>query len=103
VLDEATRVLHELEGGPSGAGSRLAGLLDREQYSLFEEREEIASRPSEARSPLNEKFLARLSELDPERLTPIEALLALAELRRLAEAGEPGHEAAEPGGEAREG
>jgi len=103
VLDEATRVLHELEGGPSGAGSRLAGLLDRNQYSLFEEPDEIASRPSEARSPLNEKFLARLSELDPERLTPIEALLALAELKRLAEAGEPGHEAAEPGGAAREG
>ncbi|MEE8596046.1 MAG: hypothetical protein V3T25_09245, partial [Gemmatimonadota bacterium] len=83
------RVLHELEGGPSGAGSRLAGLLDRGQYSLFAEpEEEVGLRRREARSPLNEKLLARLSELDPERLTPIEALLTLAELKRLAEARE---------------
>jgi DNA mismatch repair protein MutS len=85
VLEKATRVLHELEGGPSGAGSRLAGLLDREQYSLFAEPEEEArAGPREARAPLDEKLLARLSELDPERLTPLEALLTLAELKRLA-------------------
>jgi DNA mismatch repair protein MutS len=103
VLDEATRVLHELEGGPSGAGSRLAGLLDRHQYSLFAEPEEVEVRPGEARSPSSEKLLARLSELDPERLTPIEALLSLAELKRLAEADEVGREASGPGGEARAG
>jgi DNA mismatch repair protein MutS len=81
VLDEATRVLHELEGGSSGAGSRLAGLLDREQYSLF------AAEPEEEISIVR----SRLSELDPERLTPLEALMALVELKRLADR-EPGPE-----------
>jgi hypothetical protein len=81
VLDEATRVLHELEGGSSGAGSRLAGLLDREQYSLF------AAEPEEEISIVRR----RLSELDPERLTPLEALMALVELKRLADR-EPGPE-----------
>ncbi len=83
VLDQATRVLHELEGGATGAGSRLAGLLDREQYSLFAGDVEIDEDRQES------AVSARISELDPERLTPLEALMALVELKRLAD-GESG-------------
>ena len=74
VIDRARVVLHELESGPEGAGSRLARLAqpDRDQLALFEP----AGGPS---SPA----LDRLDELDPERMTPLEALNALAELKRL--------------------
>lgn len=79
VLDHAAEVLYELEGGPTGMGSRLAGLRDRarQQFSLFDE--PPPAEPSRA--------LERLASLDPERITPIEALSELAELKRLA-AGE---------------
>jgi DNA mismatch repair protein MutS len=91
VLDEATRVLHELEGGPSGAGSRLAGLLDRDQYSLFagSDDETGGARGKGTTGHVAGAALsARLSEIDPEQLTPIEALIALAELKRLSETGD---------------
>ena len=89
VVDEANRVLHELEGGATGAGSRLAGLLDREQYSLFTEDAGKAGKDEDA------AVRARLDELDPERLTPLEALVALAELKRLA-GRDPGADALPP-------
>jgi DNA mismatch repair protein MutS len=72
VIQRAFAVLHELEDGPGG-GTRLSHLGERErgQLTLFD------LRPSQ--------LMEKLSELDPERLTPIEALVALEELRRLAE------------------
>ena len=75
VVDRARTVLHELENGPSGAGSRLSRLgdEDRGQLGLFDPR---AAAPSSA-------ALDRLEELDPERMTPLDALNALAELKRL--------------------
>ncbi len=78
VIDRARVVLHELESGPTGAGSRLSRLVqqDEDQLGLFGPG---GGRPS---SPA----LDRLRELDPERMTPLEALNALAELRRLDEA-----------------
>jgi DNA mismatch repair protein MutS len=70
VVDRALTVLHELEEGPGG-GSRLSHLADRErgQLSLFE------LRPS----PIHE----RLVELDPESMTPLDALVVLTELKRV--------------------
>jgi DNA mismatch repair protein MutS len=78
VIDRARVVLHELESGPTGAGSRLSRLVhqDEDQLGLFGPG---GGRPS---SPA----LDRLRELDPEHMTPLEALNALAELRRLDEA-----------------
>ncbi len=75
VIDRARTVLHELENGPSGAGSRLARLVseDEDQLPLFAEAASGASSPA----------LDRLEELDPERMTPLDALNALAELKRL--------------------
>ncbi len=74
VLDRALTVLHELEDGPGG-GSRLSHLGDRErgQLSLFE------LRPSRVHE--------RLAELDPNGMTPLDSLVVLAELKRLAEEG----------------
>ena len=72
VIERAFTVLHELEDGPGG-GTRLSHLGERErgQMTLFD------LRPS--------RLSERLAELDTERMTPIEALVALEELRRLAE------------------
>ena len=89
VLDQAAEVLYELEGGPTGMGSRLAGLRDRarHQFSLFDEpppAERATGRPPAAEPS---RALERLASLDPERITPIEALTELAELKRLS-AGE---------------
>ena len=71
VIDRAFAVLHELEDGPGG-GTRLSHLDERErgQLTLFD------LRPS--------AVLERLETLDTDNLTPLEALVALAELRRLA-------------------
>lgn len=71
VVERAFAVLHELEDGPGG-GTRLSHLGERErgQLTLFD------LRPSH--------LMEKLSELDPDRMTPIEALVALEELRRLA-------------------
>jgi len=72
VVERAAAVLHELEHGPGG-GTRLSHLadLERDQLSLFERRE------SQVRE--------RLEAYDPDAMTPLEALVALAELKRLAE------------------
>jgi len=72
VIDRAFEVLHELEDGPGG-GSRLSHMGDRarEQLSLFE--------------PRTSKVLERMAELDPNRMTPLESIQALADLKRLAE------------------
>jgi len=72
VIERAFAVLHELEDG-AGGGTRLSRLADRarDQLSLFESRE----------GPLR----GRLAEIDPERTTPLEALAALHDLKRLAE------------------
>jgi len=72
VIDRAFAVLHELEDGPGG-GTRLSHLGERErgQLTLFD------LRPSRVRQ--------LLLELDPENMTPLQALVALEELRRLSE------------------
>jgi DNA mismatch repair protein MutS len=72
VVERAAAVLHELEHGPGG-GTRLSHLadLERDQLSLFERRE------SEVRE--------RLADYDTDAMTPLEALVALADLKRLAE------------------
>ncbi len=72
VIERAFTVLRELEDGPGG-GTRLSHLGERErgQLTLFD------LRPS--------RVTEKLSALDPERMTPLEALVALEELRRLAE------------------
>ncbi len=70
VVKRAGAVLHELEDGPGG-GTRLSHLVERErgQLTLFE------LRPS--------AVLKRLEEIDPDHMTPVDALVLLAELRRL--------------------
>jgi len=80
VIDRARTVLHELESGPGGAGTRLSRLVDedRDQLALF------GPGGGEPSSPA----LDRLEELDPERMTPLEALNALAELKRLHDDGD---------------
>ena len=72
VIDRAFAVLHELEDGPGG-GTRLSHLGERErgQLTLFD------LRPSRVRQ--------LLLELHPENMTPLQALVALEELRRLSE------------------
>jgi len=72
VIERAFEVLHELEDG-TGGGTRLSHLADRarDQLSLFDPREGA--------------LRGRLSDLDPERMTPLEALALLHELKRLAE------------------
>lgn len=72
VVVRAGEVLRELENGPRGGGGRAARLADRarHQLSLFE-----------ARPP--SRVLERLAEVEPDRLTPLEALNRLAELKSL--------------------
>ncbi|HSM09414.1 MAG TPA: DNA mismatch repair protein MutS [Gemmatimonadota bacterium] len=72
VVDRAFDVLHELEHGPGG-GTRLSHLADlrRDQLSLFERRE----------SALRE----RIAGYDTDDMTPLDALVALADLKRLAD------------------
>jgi len=108
VIDRAREVLHELESGPDGAGSRLARLAesDPDQLGLF--REALAAPPAEpsgagratggagadreegGEAPVSSvpAVVERLREIDPERTTPLEALRLLAELRRLDRDGE---------------
>jgi len=72
VVERAFEVLRGLEHGPGG-GTRLSHLADlrRDQLSLFERRE----------SALRE----RLAGYDTDAMTPLDALVALAELQRRAE------------------
>ncbi len=72
VIDRALEVLHELEQGPGG-GTRLSHLADRarDQLSLFDARGSV--------------LVERLAALEPARLTPLDALVVLHELKRAAE------------------
>jgi len=72
VIDRAFEVLHELEEGPDG-GTRLAHLVDRtrDQLSLFGGRDPA----------LSEKIAA----VDVDRLTPVDALLLVNEMKRMVE------------------
>ena len=74
VLAQGKKVIM-LENGPYGAGSRATRVREEalDQLSLF------AGSPS---SPA----LDRLDELDVDRMTPLEALNELAELKRLTDA-----------------
>jgi DNA mismatch repair protein MutS len=73
VIERAREVLRDLEGDDRGRGGlgrrgRLPDSADRWQLSLFEA----------VPSPV----LERLRSIDPERMTPVEALVLLAELKR---------------------
>jgi len=72
IVERASDVLHELEQG-TGGGTRLSHLTDieRGQLSLFERKE----------SELTEL----LSGYDTDEMTPLEALMALIDLKRIAE------------------
>jgi DNA mismatch repair protein MutS len=71
VVARAFEVLHELENGPGG-GTRLSHLADegRGQMSLFERREAV--------------LRERLDTYHTDAMTPLEALVALSELKRMA-------------------
>jgi DNA mismatch repair protein MutS len=76
VLERARQILRDLERGdgdlgPLGRRGRTPESVDRSQLSLF----------TVGESPL----LERLRSLDPEAMTPLEALALLAELKREAE------------------
>jgi DNA mismatch repair protein MutS len=82
VVERAREILYELEGahsaGGEGLGSRGAHrptATRTDQLSLFQPPEHPAVR--------------RLREIDPDRLTPIEALNLVAQLRALASPGSP--------------
>ncbi len=77
VVGRAGQILRELENGPHGIGGREARVAERsrDQLSLF-----VAAPPSPA--------LERLAELDLDRMTPLEALSTLAELRAMTPTGE---------------
>jgi len=72
VIDRAFEVLHELEEGPDG-GTRLAHLVDRarDQLSLFSGR--------------NPALAERLASVDVNRLTPVDALMLVNELKQMVE------------------
>ncbi|MDP2479801.1 MAG: DNA mismatch repair protein MutS, partial [Candidatus Palauibacterales bacterium] len=101
VVERAAEVLRVLEGGESGAGTRLASLVNegRPQLSLFEPEAAAGEVPAVDEEDGPEEgsgprvsavdVLQRLTDLDPNRTTPLEALQALTELRRLAGLEEP--------------
>ena len=79
VIRRATQVLHRLEATEAGSPATvLAGDLP-----LF-----AALRETPAEPPGEHPVLARLKEIDPDHLSPREALDLLYELRRLLAAGE---------------
>ena len=108
VVERAAEVLRVLEGGESGAGTRLASLVNegRPQLSLFEPEAAAGGVPAVDGEEVPEggsgprvsavDVLQRLTDLDLDRTTPLEALQALAELRRLAGLEEPGAADAPP-------
>jgi len=90
VVGRAARILRELEAGPWGVGGRGAGLAERarDQLSLFVPlREGDAGGGGAAPSADVAALLERLDEMDLDRMTPLEALNALAELRAMRDAG----------------
>ncbi|MGW8281977.1 MAG: DNA mismatch repair protein MutS [Gemmatimonadota bacterium] len=72
VIDRAFEVLHELEEGPDG-GTRLAHLVDRarDQLSLF--------------GGYHSELTERVAAVDVDRLTPVDALVLVNELKRMVE------------------
>jgi DNA mismatch repair protein MutS len=95
VVERAREVLRVLEGGTSGAGTRLASLVNegRPQLGLFPEETGVEGaagnlgHTSGGEGPAR-RVLERLAAMDPDRTTPLEALEALIELRRLGEVDE---------------
>ena len=89
VVERAARILRELEAGPWGVGGRGARLAERtrDQLSLFVPPDPAAREPTEGTvahlSDGAEEALRRLSELDLDGMTPLQALNALAELQAL--------------------
>jgi len=73
VVARAAHILKQLENGPYGVGSRATRVKEEalDQLSLFA-------------GPAVSPALDRLEELEVDKLTPLEALNALAELKRLA-------------------
>ena len=78
LLARAMELLSELEGTHSRGGEGL-GSRDRDQFSLFAT--PSSSEPSYREHPVLEK----LRGLEPDRMTPLEALNLLAALKRAAE------------------
>ncbi len=83
VVGRAARILRELESGPWGVGGRGAALAERArgQLSLFEAPSARDAEEGDRLHPGLTAALERLRELDPDHLTPLEALRALAELK----------------------
>jgi DNA mismatch repair protein MutS len=71
VVERAREILTMLEAGHHVAGREPPPRIDRDQLPLF--------------TPEPHPVLADLQALDPERMTPLEALARLAELKRRAE------------------
>jgi DNA mismatch repair protein MutS len=87
VVARARTLLREFEqgapapAGPTGAGSGQLALFGGAGAARAEDRTvPAAAAPIPPAAP--HPVLARLAALDPERMTPIEALAALDELRR---------------------
>ncbi len=78
VIGRARKVLGALEGGEAVAGlpARASLGVDPAQLSLFS-----ASPAGPGASPEEAEVLELLRSLDPDRMTPLEALTALADLR----------------------
>ncbi len=81
VIGRARQILATLEGGTSLG----ATATPTSQLTLAISPAPVAA-PEPATSAGTTALAARLRELDPDRMTPLEALVALAELRRLARA-----------------
>jgi DNA mismatch repair protein MutS len=71
VVERAREILMMLEAGHHVAGREPPPRVDHHQLPLF--------------APEPHPVLADLRALDPERMTPLEALARLAELKRRAE------------------
>jgi len=82
VVGRAARILRELEAGPWGVGGRGAALAERarDQLSLFTDTGQAALPPDV------EAVLERLSSLEVDGMTPLEALNALWELKAMRDA-----------------
>ena len=89
VVDRARAVLRHLEthdvasevGVSGGDGAAMPAARTGGTGSVPEPSAVVYAEPD----PLASKVLSRIRDLDPDRMTPVEALLALSELRRAAE------------------
>ena len=93
VVRRAKEVLAHLEAhdvgaevGVRGVGGDGAALPDPAPAVALDVPAPSAAPAAPAPDPVGEALKAQLATVDPERLTPIEALMALAELKRVAEA-----------------